>query len=245
MGCPVDKITKRDGGSMLLCRPDDTVRLAEKVRRALRRVPLTAKMRLGWDDTRIVAPRLARQLEEIGVQMITIHGRTTEMKFTGQARLDGIAQVVASVKSIPVIGNGDIKSPHDAARMMRITRCAGVMIGRAALSRPWIFRDTASYLSTGLIPPEPTIEDKCDMMSRHFHNLCQYRSPRAAVVEFRKRVSWYARTMNPCREMKDAMRAVRDPEHFDQIVREFLDWRLALGADRIIETEDEVALVPA
>src|SRR5688500_6560082 len=93
MGCPVDKITKRDGGSKLLCDPDNTVRMVERVIKVLRHTPLTAKLRLGWDDTCIVAPSLARRLENAGVAMITIHGRTTEMKFTGQARLDGIAEV--------------------------------------------------------------------------------------------------------------------------------------------------------
>src|SRR5688500_795453 len=158
MGCPVDKITKRDGGSKLLCDPDNTVRMVERVLKVLKHTPLTAKLRLGWDDTCIVAPSLAHRLENAGVAMITIHGRTTEMKFTGQARLDGIAEVVAAVQRIPVIGNGDVKSPEDAKRMIEVTKCAGVMIGRAALSRPWIFRDTWSYLTTGIIPPTPTIE---------------------------------------------------------------------------------------
>src|SRR5690242_6445603 len=134
MGCPVDKITKRDGGSKLLCDPDRTLRLVDKVIGSLRHTPLTAKLRLGWDDSCIVAPSLAARLEDAGVQLITIHGRTTEMKFSGQARLDGIAQVVAAVKKIPVVGNGDVCTPDDARRMIDITGCAGVMIGRGALS---------------------------------------------------------------------------------------------------------------
>ena len=225
MGCPVDKITKRDGGSKLLCDPDHTIGMVERIVKAIRHTPLTAKLRLGWDDSCIVAPYLARRLEEVGVQMITIHGRTTQMKFTGNARLDGIAEVVASVKSIPVIGNGDIKTPQDAKRMFEITKCAGVMIGRAALSVPWIFRDTWSYLTTGIIPPEPTIDEKCAMMRNHFHNLVKYRSERAAIVEFRKRVSWYAKTMNPCRALRDPMREINCIADFERVVRDFLEWR--------------------
>src|SRR4051812_17331065 len=137
MGCPVDKVTKRDGGSKLLCDPDRTLRMVEKIKAALRWAPLTAKLRLGWDDSCIVAPYLAARLEETGVSLITIHGRTTEMRFSGQARLDGIAEVVAAVKRIPVIGNGDVKTPQDAKRMIEYTKCAGVMIGRGALSVPW------------------------------------------------------------------------------------------------------------
>ena len=226
MGCPVDKITKRDGGSKLLCDPAKTVGMVEKIARVLRRAPLTAKLRLGWDDSCIVAPELARRLEQAGVAMITIHGRTAQMKFTGQARLDGIAQVVSAVKSIPVIGNGDIKSPIDAKRMIDQTGCHGVMIGRAALSMPWIFRDTWSYLTTGTIPAQPSVEEKCDMMRRHFYNMVRYRTERAAIVEFRKRVSWYSKTMHPCGMLKEEMRLVESPAHFDDIMGRFLDWRL-------------------
>src|SRR3984957_8422359 len=127
MGCPVDKVTKRDGGSKLLCDPDHTLGMVEKIAKSLRHTPLTAKLRLGWDDQHIVAPYLASRLEEAGIALITIHGRTTEMKFTGQARLDGIAAVVAAVKRIPVIGNGDVKTPEDAERMIRQTGCRGIM----------------------------------------------------------------------------------------------------------------------
>src|SRR5689334_20954388 len=125
MGCPVDKITKRDGGSKLLCDPDRTLRMVERVRAVLTHTPLTAKLRLGWDDSCIVAPRLARRLEDAGVEMVTVHGRTTEMKFSGAARLNGIAEVVAAVRRIPVIGNGDVRTPADAKRMIEYTKCAG------------------------------------------------------------------------------------------------------------------------
>ena len=197
MGCPVDKVTKRDGGSKLLCNPDNTLRMVDRIMAVLRHTPLTAKLRLGWDDTSIVAPAMARRLEDAGVAMVTIHGRTTQMKFTGQARLDGIAEVVAAVKSIPVIGNGDIKTPHDARRMIDATGCAGVMIGRGALSTPWLFRDTWSYLTTGTIPQSPAIEQKCQLIRDHFYNIIRFRSERIAILEFRKRISWYAKKMNP------------------------------------------------
>src|SRR4051794_28793135 len=167
MGCPVDKITKRDGGSKLLCDPDRTLRMVDRIKASLRTAPLTAKLRLGWDDSCIVAPSLAARLENAGVAMVTIHGRTTEMRFSGQARLDGIAEVVAAVKRIPVIGNGDVRCPQDAARMIEYTKCAGVMIGRGALSMPWIFRHAWSYLTGGVIPEPPTIEQKCQLMRDH------------------------------------------------------------------------------
>ena len=231
MGCPVDKITKRDGGSKLLCDPDRTLRIVERVRAVLTHTPLTAKLRLGWDDSCIVAPRLARRLEEAGVEMVTVHGRTTEMKFSGQARLDGIAAVVAAVRRIPVIGNGDVRSPADAKRMIEYTKCAGVMIGRGALSMPWIFRDTWSYLTTGIIPPPPSLEEKCRLMREHFEHICRFQSERNAVVEFRKRVSWYAKQMHPCRMLKEGMREIRSAADFEAVVRRFLDWRAEYDQD--------------
>jgi tRNA-dihydrouridine synthase B len=231
MGCPVDKITKRDGGSKLLCDPDRTLRMVERIKASLRDVPLTAKLRLGWDDTCIVAPRLAARLEDAGVAMVTIHGRTTEMRFSGEARLDGIAEVVAAVKRIPVIGNGDVRTPQDARRMIDYTKCAGVMIGRGALSTPWIFRDTWSYLTTGEIPQPPSIQQKCQLMWDHFHNMLRFRNEHAAVMEFRKRVSWYAKQMHPCRMLKDDMREINSTADFERVIREFLEWRLQRDAD--------------
>jgi nifR3 family TIM-barrel protein len=231
MGCPVDKITKRDGGSKLLCDPDKTLRMVDRVIGTLRHTPLTAKLRLGWDDTCIVAPMMARRLEDAGVKLVTIHGRTTEMRFSGQARIEGIAAVVAAVKHIPVIGNGDIRAPQDAARMLSYTKCAGVMIGRAALSQPWIFRDIWSYLTTGIIPQTPSIEQKCQLMRDHFKNMVHYRSERAAICEFRKRVSWYAKQMNPCRILRDEMRTIDTQADFERVISRFLDWRLKHDED--------------
>src|SRR3954467_11223221 len=180
MGCPVDKITKRDGGSKLLCNPDHTLRMVQRIKATLRNVPLTCKLRLGWDDSCIVAPYLAARLEDARVSLLTIHRRTTEMPLSGEARLEGIAEVVASVKKIPVIGNGDIRTPQDAKRMLEHTKCAGVMIGRGALSMPWIFRDTWSYLTTGTIPEPPTIQQKCQLMRDHFHHMLRFRNEHAA-----------------------------------------------------------------
>jgi tRNA-dihydrouridine synthase B len=225
MGCPADKVTKRNGGSRLLCDPDHTLRMVERIRACLTRVPLTCKLRLGWDDSSIVAPYLARRLEEAGVDLITIHGRTTAMQFSGAVRLDGIAEVVAAVRKIPVVGNGDVKTPQDARRMIQATGCAGVMIGRGALIRPWIFRDTWSYLTTGNIPPEPTIAQKCEMIRQHFYNLARWRSEHAAVCELRQRISWYARAMHPCRPLRDGLRSITSAADFDRVLAEFLEWR--------------------
>jgi nifR3 family TIM-barrel protein len=243
MGCPVDKVTKLDGGSKLLCNPDATLKMVQKIRASLRSVPMTCKLRLGWDDSSIVAPYLASRLEEIGVDAITVHGRTTAMRFTGEARLDGIAEVVASVKRIPVIGNGDVKSPADAVRMINRTRCAGIMIGRGALSTPWIFRDIHSMLTTGVVPPPPAIDQIVQLMRDHFYNHCRYRNERSAVVEFRRRISWYAKNLNPCKQLREEMRLFNDAAEFEAILSRFLQWRheRAGMSDQPAENEQEYA----
>ena len=247
MGCPVDKVTKKDGGSKLLCNPDNTLRMVDRIRAALRTAPLTCKVRLGWDDSSIVAPYLAARLEDAGVSLVTVHGRTTEMRFSGQARLEGIAQVVAAVKRIPVIGNGDVRTPLDAKRMIDVTGCAGVMIGRGSLAAPWIFRDTWSYLTTGTIPEEPTIEQKVGYMRQHFRHIVAFRGERSAVLDFRKRVSWYGKKMNPCRMLKQEMIMLDTAQQFEDILGRFLEWRLRYdeevraGRAARVEEPEEVA----
>ena len=105
------------------------------------------------------------------------------------------------------------------------------MIGRGALSTPWLFRDTWSYLTTGTIPEPPTIEEKCQLMRDHFDNICRFRNERSAVMEFRKRVSWYSKRMHPCRMLKDAVRVINSRDDFERVIREFLDWRSTRGGD--------------
>jgi tRNA-dihydrouridine synthase len=194
-----------------------------------------------------VAPYLAARLEQIGIAAITIHGRTTEMKFTGQARLDGIAAVVAACQRIPVIGNGDVRTPEDAVRMFQVTKCAGIMIGRGALSRPWLFRDIHSLLTAGTVPPPPSIEQKCQLIRDHFYNLMRFRNERVAVLEFRKRISWYAKQMHPCRMLRDQMRLIDSPADFERSIEAFLAWRLAfdqrvaMGLEQLPDEAEELA----
>ena len=109
--------------------------------------------------------------------------------------------------------------------MIEVTGCAGVMIGRGALVRPWIFRDTWSYLTTGEIPAEPTIVEKCRMIRDHFENMARFRDERTAALQFRKRISWYARTMAPCRILRDGMRMIESRGDFERVLTEFLEWR--------------------
>ena len=211
MGCPVDKVAKKHGGSLLLCQVGDTVQLASRIVEAVRRhtggrVPVTAKIRLGWDPERFVAPQLARDLENVGIQAITVHGRFTCQMFSGEADWNRIGEVVSAVKAIPVIGNGDVTEPHHVPERMRQSGCAGVMIGRGALRTPWIFAQAWHLLRTGQPLPEPSFNAKCRAILRHLELLDQYNPGAPAVDCMRKRISWYGKTMGHCRPLKDGVR---------------------------------------
>lgn len=233
MGCPVDKVTKKDGGSRLLCIPDTAEAVVRACKRVLepRGVPLTCKMRLGWFDDQPVAVWLAPRLIDAGVQAVTIHGRTTQQKFAGVVNLDGIARVVEAVRArckspglnIPVIGNGDVREPLDAAAMIARTGCDGVMIGRGALSAPWLFRDTWSHLTTGTIPPEPTTQQKLDIIRRYFALMIEFRNLPYAMTQIRRRITWFGKRLGRdeltrsgmpvgCKPLKEAVRDAKGPD---------------------------------
>ncbi|MCE2968534.1 MAG: tRNA dihydrouridine synthase [Phycisphaerales bacterium] len=239
MGCPVDKVTKKDGGSKLLCIPDIAVQIVRACRRALEPygLPLTCKMRLGWFDDQPVAEWLAPRLIDAGAQAITIHGRTTVQKFMGTVRHEGIARVVEAVGrhckgpgvSVPVIGNGDVREPQDAVEMMRRTGCAAVMIGRGALSTPWLFRDCWSLMNGRGVPPEPTTREKIDIMHRYFDLMLEFRGEPYAMTQIRRRISWFGKRLGReldekgrpmgCRALREAVREAGSPaevrEHFE------------------------------
>jgi nifR3 family TIM-barrel protein len=148
MGCPVRKVCQVGGGSAMMTQHDKTTALVRTMVKAVK-IPVTAKMRLGWDDQNITAPDLARALEDAGVAAIFVHGRTREQGFGGTVNLAGIRKVVEAVKAIPIIGNGDIVTPQAAKKMLDETGCAGVSIGRGAFYDPWIFKRTLEYLNSG------------------------------------------------------------------------------------------------
>src|SRR3984957_16528874 len=158
MGCPVRKVCRVGGGSAMMTELTKTSALVRGMVEAVK-IPVTAKMRLGWDDENLTAPDLARALEDAGVAAIFVHGRTREQGVSGSVKLHGIRAVVQAVKTIPVIGNGDVTTPQAAKMMFDETGCAGVSIGRGAFYDPWIFKRTLQFISTGELPPEPSFSE--------------------------------------------------------------------------------------
>jgi nifR3 family TIM-barrel protein len=217
MGCPVHKVTRGGGGSALMCDPGKTVELVRTVVEAVR-LPVTVKMRLGWDDASWSAPHFARQFEQAGVAAITIHGRTRAQGFAGSVNLDGIRAVVEAVERIPIIGNGDVRTLADAARMVRQTGCAGVAIGRGALLNPWIFVQLERWLETGDAGPAATYSQRLAFMDRHFHLLVEQRGERFACLTFRKVANWYCRVLRPGREVQQRLIRLESVAEFEWTV---------------------------
>ncbi len=227
MGCPVDKVCKKNGGSLLLRDVPSTARLAERIVRAVEgaNVPVTAKIRLGWDAAHLVGPQLARALEGAGIAAITVHGRTTVQRFSGKADPAGIRAVVEAVRTIPIIGNGDVTEPEHAAWMMRVTGCRGIMIGRGALRAPWLFRRTAAMLRSGHAGPEPTLDEKLAVILRHLELLLEHGGERAAVQCLNSRISWYGKTMEHSKSLREAVRTATSAARIRTAIAEVADRR--------------------
>jgi len=217
MGCPVHKVVRGGGGSALMCDSGKTIELVRTVVEAVA-IPVTVKMRLGWDDTSWSAPFFAREFEKVGIAAVTIHGRTRAQGFGGDVSLDGILAVAAAVDLIPVIGNGDVRTVADAARMLSVTGCAAVSIGRGALLNPWIFAQLACWQQTGETGPAPSYGQRVAFMDRHFHLLLEQRGERFTCLTFRKVANWYCKVLRPGREIQQRLVRIDSAAAFEEIV---------------------------
>ncbi len=199
MGCPVKKVCKVGGGSAMMTELKKTAALVRGMVNVVK-IPVSAKMRLGWDDENLTAPDLARVLEDAGVAAIFVHGRTREQGFGGTVNLAGIRKVVEAVKAIPVIGNGDITTPQAAKKMLDETGCAGVSMGRGAFYNPWIFQHSLHFLETGELLPEPAFAERVRVMCRHLDLMIEVFGEALGCRMFRKVAPWYAKRFGPANE---------------------------------------------
>jgi tRNA-dihydrouridine synthase B len=224
MGCPVRKVCKVGGGSAMMTELDKTAALVRGMVNTVK-IPVTAKMRLGWDDENLTAPDLARALEDAGVAAIFVHGRTREQGFGGTVNLSGIRKVVEAVKSIPVIGNGDITTPQAAKKMFDETGCAGVSMGRGAFYDPWIFRRTLHHLETGGLSPEPAFAERVRVMCRHLDLMIEVFGEEHGCRMFRKVAPWYAKRFGPCHEFNKHVVKISSRAEFHKVLENYIRWR--------------------
>ena len=225
MGCPVERITKTGGGSALMCSAPGgrSVSPAVAVVRAVVeavRLPVTVKMRLGWDAKQLTAPQFAREFEQVGVAGIAVHGRTREQGFSGQVDRAGIRQVVEAVERVPVIGNGDVRTVEDAWRMFDETGCQGVSVGRGALANPWIFRQLVQYEVSGGYDPAGSFDDRLLLLLRQFSYLCELHPERRAIVMFRKMGHWYLKGMRVRAKHRHLFQTARTTAEFESAIEQ-------------------------
>lgn len=217
MGCPVRKVVKGGGGSAMMCDTVNTVALVRAVVRATN-LPVTVKMRLGWDDSNLSAPYFARAFEAEGVAGLTIHGRTREQGFGGTVNRAGIRDVVEAVERIPVLGNGDVRTLADAAAMLDETGCAGIAIGRGALLNPWIFSQLDAWMRTGDPGPSAGWHDRLACMETHFARLVEWRGDWFGCLQFRKVANWYCKALRVPRAIQQRLTQLESAAAFAELV---------------------------
>ncbi len=189
MGCPAPKIAGNGGGSALLKNPPLISKIVESVAKASP-VPVTVKIRIGWDSDNINAVEVAKRIEAAGASALTVHGRTKTQMYAPPVYLEEIARVKQAVK-IPVIGNGDIVDGKSAKRMLDETGCDFLMLGRGALGRPWVFESINAYLDGGTVLNEPPLAERMRVMTEHIGKICEYKGERVGMREARKHAAWY------------------------------------------------------
>ena len=218
MGCPAPKVVKNGDGSKLLLDLEKAESILKTVI-AHSKVPVTLKIRKGWDKENIVAVEIAKIAESVGISAITIHGRTRSEFYTGKADLDIIKQVKESVR-IPVIGNGDVVDGESAKRMFEYTGVDGIMIGRGTFGRPWIFKEILEYLETGKIIEEPDNYEKLNIIEKHI-NLAVEEKGEIAVKELRKHIAWYTKNLKNSSEFRNSINKIETKEELINKIEEY------------------------
>lgn len=209
-GCPVKKIVNSYAGSALMRDEDLAVRIIDAVVAAVD-VPVTVKMRLGWDENSLNAPSLARRAEQSGVKMVTVHGRTRCQLYNGSADWHAVRKVREAI-ALPLLVNGDILTPADAARAMQISGADGVMIGRGAYGRPWLLSQVMHYLATGQMLADPALQVQYAVLLEHYEAMLEHYGVEAGARIARKHISWYSKGLPSSTEFRNRVNRLDDPQ---------------------------------
>lgn len=222
MGCPVPKVAlKSQAGSALLKDPDKVYEIVKAVVDIIP-IPVTVKIRSGWDSNHINAVEIAKIVEKAGAKAIAIHPRTRSQGYSGKANWDIIKQVKQNV-SIPVIGNGDIKNCYDAKKMLDETGCDAIMIGRAALGNPWLIKECVDYLENNIEPVEITKKEKLEMILEHLDRLIKIKDEKVAILEMRSHASWYLKKVPNTSNLKEQIFKVKTIDEFRKVIRNYME----------------------
>lgn len=217
LGCPVPKVVSKGGGSELLREPQKAEQIFRRVVRALKRIPVTVKMRLGYSDsTGRESVRIAQIAQDCGLSAVAVHGRTRVQGYAGQADYEGIRRVKEAIR-IPVFGNGDVVDGRSALRLKEISGCDGVMLGRGALGNPWIYREIEMVLRGEVPPPPPTWEEKKAVLLKHMELQCQYEE--RPVGPLRRIVCWYAKEIPGAPEFRHLIHQAQTVDQMRDLVR--------------------------
>ena len=219
MGCPVPKVTKNEAGAKLMQYPDRVFEIVKGVVDSVSK-PVTVKMRIGWDHNSINVEEIAKTIERAGAKAIAIHGRTAKQMYTGKADWSYIKKVKKSV-SIPVIGNGDVKSPEDAKRMLDETGCDAVMISRAALGNPWMIKDCVSFLNEGSYSSNPNIDERFNVVKKHFNDLVKLKGEEIATREIRQHLGWYTKGLPNSSFFRGKLADIKDKQVLFDLIEEY------------------------
>ena len=220
MGCPVPKVAVRaQAGSALLKNPDKVYEIVKAVVDSVN-VPVTVKIRSGWDQNNINAVEIAKQIEKAGASAITVHARTRSQGYSGKADWNIIKQVKENV-SIPVIGNGDIKSCYDAKKMLDETNCDAVMIGRGCIGNPWIIKETIEYLEKGIEPKKVSYEERLDMILEHLNRLVKTKNDHLALLEIRTHIGYYLKSIPNTSEFKNKIFKTKSIDELKELINTF------------------------